>query len=232
MKINLKIKKYLDIEFIKIINNNIIINPKIIECFSDFSSQERLINEIRFNFYKAKLKLKYPSIILDLVLICLNNEIVTTDDYMEEFYYHSSLLDRLKNGALDDQIMKGSSIYYEILGILFTIPIYINPEINTVNYGADKIEIPKRKTRIENELDAEFARGIMLYQLLNETLKEDKEDLKRHLLFTGYLTALKHWFKISDGKFQFTAESLQNMTKEYENRDTKEDDIIKDSNDN
>lgn len=141
---------------------------------------------------------------------------------MEEFYYHSSLLDRLKSGALDNLVLKGTNTYYEILGILFTVPIYINLEINTVSYGLDKIEIPKRKHNIENELDAEFARGIMLYQLLNETLKEDPKELQKHLLWAGHLTALKHWFKITDGKYQFTSESLKNMAEEYESRETKE----------
>lgn len=224
---NQKIKQYLDLEFIKIKNNNIIINPKIIKWCSDFSSQEELLNEIQHNFYKVRSKIKFPKIVLDLVLMCSNNEIITTDDYMEEFYYHSSLLDRLKTGALDDQIVRGSSTYYEILGILFTIPVYINPKATSIDYGIDKIEIPSRKTKIENELDAEFARGQMLYQLLHETLKEDTEELRRHLIFAGHLTAIKHYFKISDGKFKFTSESLQKMAKEFESRETKEWSIFK-----
>lgn len=219
---NPKIKKYLDLGFILIKNDEIKINPKIIKVCSDFSSQQELIYNIKHHFSDIKHKIKLPTLTLDLFLICTNNKLITTDNYMEEFYYHSSLLDRLKSGALDNLVLKGTNTYYEILGILFTVPIYINPEINTVSYGLDKIEIPKRKHNIENELDAEFARGIMLYQLLNETLKEDSKELQKHLLWAGHLTALKHWFKITDGKYQFTSESLKNMAEEYESRETKE----------
>lgn len=177
---NQRIKKYLDLDFISIDKNNKIqIKPEVLKICSDFSQQE-LIYNIKHHF--SDIKLKIPLLALDLFLICTNNELVKTDDFMEEFYYHSSLLDRLKSGALDNLVLKGTSTYYEILGIIFTVPIYINSEINTVSYGLDKIEIPKRKHNIENELDAEFARGIMLYQLLNETLKEDSKELQKHLL--------------------------------------------------
>lgn len=227
------INKYLDLDFIKIENDKIVVNPEIIKICSDYNSQEELVYDFHNNFSDLKNHIRNKQILIDLFYILLRKDIViieTTDYYMEEFYYHSSLLDRLKSGALDDRIMRGSRVYYEILGILFTIPIYINPDITTVKYGIDKVEIPKRKYEIENELDAEFARGIMLYQLLNETLKEDQDELEKHLYFTGHLTAIKHYYKITDGKQQFTSEELQNMLKEYNKRETSEYSIIADDN--
>lgn len=222
---NQKIKKYINLGFVNIKNNQITINPIIIKLCSDFNSKEEFVYNIKNNFTELKRHIKNKQIFIDLMsILCLT---INADDYMEEFYYHSSLLDRLKSGALDDTIVRGSSTYYEILGIIFTIPIYINPDIKNIEFGIDKIEIPIRKNKIENELDAEFARGQILYQLLHETLKEDPEELQKHLLFAGHITAIKHYFNIVDGKYKFTSESLQKMAKDFESRETKEWSIFK-----
>lgn len=218
------IKLYSELDFITVDKENIIVNPKVLEVFTPYDDMETLQYEFRHqreSFIEKAKKLKSTRVLTYLLFLSSKYEILT-DECMDEFYYHSSLLDRIKNGALDDTMLRESNAYNELLGSIFAIPIHINYDSKIVNYGIEKIEIPKRKTQIESELDSEFARGILLYQALNDPLKESKEERLEHSSWAGHLTALKHYFKITDPNFKFTGDSLKQMIEEYEARETKE----------
>lgn len=222
MKTTPKINHYLDLGFIEIKDNKIVIKPEVVKLYSDYNFQEELIDGFYNHHKDFANKVKNIPILWNLFYLLVEDHIITTEESPEEFYYHSSLLDRIKNGALDDMMLRKSNAYNELLGSVFAIPIHINYDSKIVNYGIEKIEIPKRKTQIEMELDAEFARGILLYQALNDPLKESKEERLKHSSWAGHLTALKHYFKITDPNFKFTGDSLKQMIEEYEARETKE----------
>lgn len=134
------IKLYSELDFITVDKENIIVNPKVLEVFTPYEDMETLQYEFRHqrkSFIEKAKKLQSTRVLTYLLFLSSKYEILT-DECMDEFYYHSSLLDRIKNGALDDTMIRGSNTYYALLGAIFTIPIRINYNIKIVNYGIEK----------------------------------------------------------------------------------------------